>query len=503
MIRFRFLCCLLFLAGFFYACQSAQEKARSQGEKLANEYCGTCHMPVAPALLDKTTWLKHVLPAMAPKLGIPVWGQDQYYPPEVNGRKALLSFNEWTQIVEYYQREAPDSLQPARGEGSASPDLALFSISKPAWKDTNRLAATTMVAFDSYRQAIYMGDGGDNNLYAWDSSLQRNTLRSFSSPVVSAAFSGTDHQPAFTCIGTLRALDAKAGQLWQAPPGDTAGASWQLLADSLPRPVQSLPADLDRNGLQDWIVCGFGHDIGGLYYFRQIAAGSYQRNTLWEMPGAIHATVNDFDGDGWPDIMALFAYSDEGIWLFLNDHKGGFKRTNLLRFPPVYGSTSFQVADFNKDGKPDILYTCGDNGDYSMVLKPYHGVYVFLNEGKGKFSQAFFYPVNGCTKAIAADFDQDGDLDIAAIAFFADLVHHPDEKFVYLQQTGGMQFAPHTLPGLNDGRWLCMDAGDFDRDGDTDVVLGNYSRGFLIQDSMQVTWNPHLPLVVLKNNRAH
>jgi hypothetical protein len=492
---------LLSLAGLIYACQSAEEKARSQGEKLTGEYCGSCHLPVSPALLDKTTWLKHVLPAMAPKLGIPVWGEDQYYPPEVNGRKGLLSFNEWTQIVEYYKREAPDSLQPARGEDAISNDLTLFSVVKPAWKDTNRVAATTMVAFDSYGRCIYTGDGGDNNLYAWDTAMRPSVQRSFNSPVVNVVMDR--QQPVFTCIGTLRAIDARAGQVWRAPGDSAADAPWQLLADSLPRPVQSLPADVDKDGLQDWIVCGFGHDIGGLYYFRQTPGGRYQRNAIWEMPGAVRAVVNDFDGDGWPDIMALFAYSDEGVWLFLNDHKRGFKRRNLLRFPPVYGSTGFQVADFNKDGKPDILYTCGDNADYSMILKPFHGVYLFLNEGDFRFRQAFFYPVNGCTKAIAEDFDQDGDLDIAAIAFFADLLHQPDKKFVYLEQTGSLQFAPRTLPNFNDGRWICMDTADYDGDGDTDIILGNYSRGFLIQDSVQVSWNPNLPLVVLKNNRAH
>ena len=139
-----------------------------------------------------------------------------------------------------------------------------------------------------------------------------------------------------------------------------------------------------------------------------------------EVAGAIQATVGDFNADGWPDLMVLFAHADEGIWLFLNDQKGGFTEQNLLRFPSVYGSTSFQLVDFNKDGRLDILYTCGDNSDYSKVLKPYHGLYIYLNQGNFRYRQAYFYPINGCTKAVATDFDQDGDLDIATIAFFAD-----------------------------------------------------------------------------------
>ena len=75
--------------------------------------------------------------------------------------------------------------------------------------------------------------------------------------------------------------------------------------------------------------------------------------------------------------------------MFLNDKKGGFTSTNLLRFPPVYGSSSFQLVDFNNDGKPDILYTSGDNSDYSKVLKSFHGVYIFLNQGDFKFKQCY------------------------------------------------------------------------------------------------------------------
>lgn len=83
-----------------------------------------------------------------------------------------------------------------------------------------------------------------------------------------------------------------------------------------------------------------------------------------------------------------------------------------MPFPPVYGSSYFELADFNKDGFEDIVYTCGDNADYSPVLKPYHGVYIFINDGKNNFKQAFFFSINGCYKAIPRDFDGDGKPDI-------------------------------------------------------------------------------------------
>src|SRR5690606_23617896 len=114
----------------------------------------------------------------------------------------------------------------------------------------------------------------------------------------------------------------------------------------------------------------------------------------------------------------LYAQGLEGISVFLNKGKGKFKEEEILKFSPVYGSSWFELGDFNGDGLTDILYVNGDNADYSITLKNYHGIRIFENKGKNRFEQAWFFPLYGATKARAADFDGDGDLDIAAIAYY-------------------------------------------------------------------------------------
>src|SRR5205085_10544019 len=150
------------------------------------------------------------------------------------------------------------------------------------------------------------------------------------------------------------------------------------------------------------------------------------------LPGAIKAYPYDYNKDGKTDILALFAQGEEGIFLYTNKGDGNFEEKRLIRFPALYGSSYFELADFNKDGYPDILYTCGDNADYSTIFKPYHGVYIFLNDKTNHFIQKYFFPINGCYKAIARDFDGDEDLDIATISYFPDFVHQPEDGFVYL-----------------------------------------------------------------------
>jgi hypothetical protein len=120
-----------------------------------------------------------------------------------------------------------------------------------------------------------------------------------------------------------------------------------------------------------------------------------------------------------------------------------------------------------------------------------------MNDKKNHFKQKYFFPINGCYKSIASDFDADGDLDIATISFFADYEHQAAESFVYLENQGNFNFLPYSFPEAKMGRWLTMDAGDFDNDGKTDLILGNFSIGPV--DMKHPDWKAFPPFIVLKN----
>src|SRR5690606_37076475 len=141
------------------------------------------------------------------------------------------------------------------------------------------------------------------------------------------------------------------------------------------------------------------------------------RHVLSELPGARKAVIRDFNGDARPDILALLTQGDERIVLYENNGGFNFSEKILFRLPAVYGSSYFEVHDFNDDGHFDILYSNGDNGDISRIQKPYHGIRVFENDGKGMFREAFFHPMPGASQVMAFDFDGDGDKDLAAISY--------------------------------------------------------------------------------------
>jgi hypothetical protein len=471
----------------------------ADGHDLAAKYCVSCHRFPDPSLIDRMSWVNGVLPAMGKELGVHMF-MGQYFSDD----KSALSTSDWQKIVTYYKNTAPVNLIIPKPAVAPLSDWAIFSLERP--KNVNKFmpGMTTMITFNPNDHQVYTADAA-NNLYKWDAGLNSKLVGKFDSPVTGINYfdkpDGTN-TAIVTCIGNMAPVNAYKGKVLLVNLGNK-NKKPVLITDSLPRPVQTVAADFNKDGLMDYAVCGFGHDNGALYLLQQQPNHTFKKIVISSIAGGEQLITGDFNNDGWPDIMCLFAQADEGIRMFLNDHKGGFITKTLLRFPPVYGSSSFQLVDFNHDGKPDILYTCGDNSDFSKVMKPYHGVYIFTNQGDWKFKQTYFYHINGCTKAIASDFNHDGHLDIAAIAFFADFKYHPQEGFTYLEQKAPNLFIAHEIPIHTDGRWLTMDIADIDNDGYDDIILGNFStpgRGLVNQTGFTPNWDHNEPIIVLKNN---
>jgi hypothetical protein len=464
-----------------------------------------------PSLLDSKTWEKGVFPNMGPRLGIFQYGS-QIYPSYIHDlnldsnfypKQPVLGLEQWQNIIDYYTATSPDSLPKQDRKQSIQATLPFFSVQAPQFDYPNPTTSFVKINGDSSHPLI-IGDALKHSIYFLNKQLEiRDSLHY--GPVVDIDFI---QDKMLACdIGILYPNNGKFGkaQFITSEHGRMNVDSTSLFGE-LRRPVQITSADLNNDGKPDFVVCEFGNLIGALSWMENLGNNRFARHVLRASPGAIKAYINDYNHDGAPDIWVLFAQGEEGIFLFTNKGNGNFETKEILRFPPSYGSSYFEFADFNKDGYPDIVYTCGDNADFSPILKPYHGVYIFLNDGKNQFQQKYFFPINGCYKAMARDFDGDGDLDIATISFFADYDHQPGESFVYLENKGdsangetGFNFQPYSFPAARSGRWLTMDAGDIDGDGRLDIVLGNFSLGAPGMGSVN-NWKNFAPFLLLKNN---
>jgi hypothetical protein len=469
----------------------------ADGKNLVQIHCTKCHALVPVNALTNDVWQYHTLPSMARYFGMTPYLNGYFKTDKDTARLTLL---EWQDIVAYYKKVAPDSLPAAKPPVKETDDWAGFVLKTPS--PVNGTVYTTMAIFDPFNKNIYTSDGLGENLVEWNSNLKIKKFEKLPSPAVNASFSrdSAGHVTGkFSCIGRLEPIDFPDGKVMDVDL-TSQKANQNIFVSDLARPVQTISADFNKDGLMDWVILGQGNLKGGVYLFKQNTDHTYSQTNISDRPGAVQAVAGDFNNDGWQDLMILFGTGDEGLWLYLNDHKGGFITKNLLRFPPVYGSSSFQLADMDHDGKPDLIYTSGYNFRDSRILKPYHGLYIFKNMGNWNFKQQWFYPINGCTKAIAADFDGDGDLDIATSAFFADMKDHPSESFIYFEQDKPFSFKPHAVPISKYGRWISMDVGDVNNDSKPDIILGNYSSGFMFQRGLKPFWAKNIPFVILENH---
>ena len=85
-------------------------------------------------------------------------------------------------------------------------------------------------------------------------------------------------------------------------------------------------------------------------------------------------------------------------------------------------------------------------------------------------------PIYGATRVLAEDYDLDGDWDFAVMAHFPDWDNSPNREFCFLENKipNQFHFESFTVHAASLGRWLVMDDGDFDQDGDVDILLGSY-----------------------------
>ncbi|MDX2246430.1 MAG: VCBS repeat-containing protein [Bacteroidia bacterium] len=451
--------------------------SQNDPEALYKTWCGSCHVAPLPAELPRSIWEKKVLPEMAARLGIKIQGYNPLAKASiaesfiiqqmgVYPEKPLLSQEKWEKIQNYILANAPDSLENIPLAGKRSQPLTQF-LPTPVSLDGRPAAYMTYMAFDDSLSTLYAGNVF-GEVFRWKLPAKPELLHLAALPVMDYAKSGDTEF--ITQIGIMQPNEQIRGQMNISRPNEQT----QIL-DSLHRPVHTLVNDLNGDGKDEMLVSEYGNYSGKLTLL--VPSGkTFERKTLFAKAGVVRTIAADMNNDQKTDIVFLSAQGDEGVFILFQEKDLTFSLKNVLQFSPVYGSSWFELTDYDGDGDKDIITANGDNADFSVTPKPYHGVRIFINDGENNFAEKFFFPMYGATRIIARDFDKDNDMDLAVVSFFPEPKKAPGENFVYLQNenSSNFTFTAYTTELSTVGRWLVMDAGDYDGDGDSDIILGSF-----------------------------
>jgi enediyne biosynthesis protein E4 len=270
--------------------------------------------------------------------------------------------------------------------------------------------------------------------------------------------------------------------------------------------------DIDRDGLLDLFVCNYvrwtaAHDVfcsldgkqksyctpeayrgETCWLFRNRGNGTFEDITATcgifdSSSKSLGVALVDYDQDGWPDIFV--ANDTQPNKLYRNLRNGNFRDVALeagvalSQDGKARAGMGVDAADFDGSGKPGLAITNFDNEMIGLYRPQTGGIYVDVANRSGVGIPSLTRLGFGC---VFADLDLDGGLDLVVAN------GHIDETVRNIR--GNVGYAQAPLLFLNQGNATFRDAaslagnafaqarvgrglayGDFDRDGDIDLLM--------------------------------
>ena len=262
--------------------------------------------------------------------------------------------------------------------------------------------------------------------------------------------------------------------------GFTAGST-----QSLPSGVVGLPyvvADLDGDGRKD-IVTASGYFLAGSSAGASFAAPARRLEGSFGATTTETIAVGDFNGDGRLDVALLngLGYvNSRFVSIYLGNGDGNFSTG------PVYATTQkareLSVTDVDGDGIADLWVGRADQGVYSAAYKSQSVMHFLLGRGDGTFAGA---PARA-TSPLAympfavADFDSDGKPDLVSLGISPTGDLRASSELLLSSGSATGDFGAAGLVATLSFTPRFVASGDLNGDGRPDVVVAGGALSALL-----------------------
>lgn len=234
-------------------------------------------------------------------------------------------------------------------------------------------------------------------------------------------------------------------------------------------------ADINKDGLDDYFVCGAKGQPGELRIQQVNGNFSITSKELFEFDKIcedVDAVFFDANNDSFLDLLVVsggneFSGKAMGLMdrLYINDDKGQFKRS--AAFPQTFENKScVKVADVDNDGDNDVFIGTLAN---PIAFGEPQTSYLLINDGRANFSKAGIGKIDLnkigiVTSASFSDINNDGWQDLVVVGEWMPLT-------IFLNKKGN--FIKTSIPNST-GLWQTIFIDDVNNDGFADILAGNW-----------------------------
>lgn len=298
-------------------------------------------------------------------------------------------------------------------------------------------------------------------------------------------------------MGVILPNDDKIGQI--VVMENLGGGHFQnrVIAENIARVTDVRGADLNGDGRIDLVVGQYGYVTGQVQWLENLGNWQFRSHVLINRPGAIMTPVADFDRDGQPDFAALLSQDTAQVYgqvhVFHNRGHGEFADNLVWQTDNLsYGCSGLDVADVNRDGKPDLILSNGDGFNSAFAAPaPWHGLQWLENKGDGSFTYHRIGDSPGCYSPVCVDLDGDGHMDLVTVSGFNSANDASAVWMTAWMNDGREHFTP--VPLTRELTWLItVAAGDLDGNGVPVLVTGGFHAYPPYVNTSRVTlWRRH------------